>query len=455
MSYAVPKQVFHEEIKISSIEFDNTPLKTKRDILEPFFEPLYSANSIQSLSDRIEEISNGLTSLDAFASFNFEVKKLGEQRTSLNEPIPCVLVVKLKEKKSFNLTANTNVTTNLDSQVKLQAVYRNAFGRGEKISGNVNQNSTTGTDYTVSFTKPILHSKKINQIDASVFRFDRDYTLYSSHTEKVLGSSASVKSGHHKYTYECLLRDIELAPKATEAMLQEGGPHIKSSIKHEWQHDTRDNPIAPNEGHYVQIVQELAGLGGNVRHLKHVFVGQKIIQLKRDDYWILGLTTKFGTHFPLFGSRSFISDRFFLGGMGRGNVDTLRGFEEKGVGPRWGKDSYGGDIFYSGSANLSYPLKVFPFGVLKGQLFGEVGQLFSLPHHTKPWLTPRNSPNTTNQAERWWFHMSEGYRAVVGVGLVLATVVGLRLELNYTHPLFVGNRDKMKNFQFGISVDCL
>ena len=40
-------------------------------------------------------------------------------------------------------------------------------------------------------------------------------------------------------------------------------------LQHVWVRDTRDDRVIPNEGYMVRVQQEVAGVGGDVNHLKH------------------------------------------------------------------------------------------------------------------------------------------------------------------------------------------
>lgn len=46
------------------------------------------------------------------------------------------------------------------------------------------------------------------------------------------------------------------------------GHSLKSALTHMWVHDMRDEPLMPSTGHFVRVIQEYAGLGGDVNHLR-------------------------------------------------------------------------------------------------------------------------------------------------------------------------------------------
>lgn len=46
------------------------------------------------------------------------------------------------------------------------------------------------------------------------------------------------------------------------------GHSLKSALTHMWVHDMRDEPLLPSTGHFVRVIQEYAGLGGDVNHIR-------------------------------------------------------------------------------------------------------------------------------------------------------------------------------------------
>jgi outer membrane protein insertion porin family len=69
-----------------------------------------------------------------------------------------------------------------------------------------------------------------------------------------------------------------------------------------------------------------------------------------------------------------INERFFLGGS------SFSGFERSGVGPRdrVTKDALGGNLFYVGTAELSFPIGFSEALGLRARIFSEVGSLWSI-----------------------------------------------------------------------------
>ena len=112
----------------------------------------------------------------------------------------------------------------------------------------------------------------------------------------------------------------------------------------------------------------LAGFGGDSKFLRNEFKSGTFYSVA--DKWV----------FTIGGGAGFIVgidddvriiDRFFLGG------NSLRGFEDSGVGPRdlVTRDSVGGNWFYRGTLALTFPLGLPTEFGLSGRVFSDAGSI--------------------------------------------------------------------------------
>jgi len=309
------------------------------------------------------------------------------------------------------------------------------FGRLDKISTSFSHDSKQ-PEYSAEAHWPILWNRRFDekvhlQLDVIPARTGEFLKHSSLSTQKYVALLAYL-TGPHKFQYEWCWRDTHLGYLATEPLLKEGGHSVKSSLKYQYTLDTRDNPFLPTKGFSFKFVQEFAGLGGTIK-----FIGNEVgLQYN----WPIGppelgfainLASKGGLHVPLGNSRSHICDRFFLGGP-----MSFRGFEHNGVGPRWQRDSYGGDVLGNSSLHLSWPI----VSNVRGHLFGQIGNLISL----------REDVGLKGNLQA----LLKEYRLSVGCGIFI-NFAGFRVELNFSHPLKKEANDATKNFQFGIGVDLL
>ena len=120
-----------------------------------------------------------------------------------------------------------------------------------------------------------------------------------------------------------------------------------------------------------------------------------------------------------------IDDRFFVGG------DNLRGFYDAGIGPRdtTTRDALGGDSYYTGTAELRFPLGLPEEVGLSGAAFSDVGSL---------WDTSDKGPNVFNVNTP---------RVSVGVGLLWTSPFGpIRIAL--ADPIIKQSQDVTEIFRF-------
>jgi len=125
-----------------------------------------------------------------------------------------------------------------------------------------------------------------------------------------------------------------------------------------------------------------------------------------------------------FGYQDHIIDRFFLGG------DNLRGFADGGVGPHDVStgDSLGGNIMWTGSAELQFPLPVSPDLGVNGFAFVDTGSTWSLPVTFGPVFD------------------SSAPRVGTGVGVAWNTPFGL-IDLSFAEPIVKQKDDQIQQFR--------
>lgn len=62
--------------------------------------------------------------------------------------------------------------------------------------------------------------------------------------------------------------DINYIGVTFNSIREQCGHSLKSALTHMWVHDMRDEPLLPSTGHFVRVIQEYAGLGGDVNHIR-------------------------------------------------------------------------------------------------------------------------------------------------------------------------------------------
>ncbi|PWW73613.1 hypothetical protein C7212DRAFT_365731 [Tuber magnatum] len=362
--------------------------------------------------------------------------------------------ISLKELSRFTLQTGTGMG-NTEGSGYLSLTYRNMFGGAESLNGYASTGTRTRSAYEVNFQAPINANPDLI-LEASGYASTRSHQYYSSHEEVLRGGKVGVKWGEHETGYTGVWRQITgLAEGASRLVRDDAGDSVKSSLWHTFTRDRRDSHLLPTRGWMVKSESEVAGwrgLGGDVAFWKNEMETQVAAPLGTSGISVsAGL--RGGLLYPLsmgVGDNrkppqpSRINDRFQLGGP-----TDVRGFKECGLGPRYGNDSVGGDVYMAGGANIYFPLpKVGPEKPLRLQAFVNSGRLVGLQGLTE------DDGNVNSRVAGALREFGKGVPSVAaGIGLVYAHPMA-RFELNFCLPLVKRSGERgRKGLQFGIGIN--
>ncbi|CUS11771.1 unnamed protein product [Tuber aestivum] len=367
--------------------------------------------------------------------------------------------ISLRELSRFTLKTGTDMegtdTGGAGGSGYLSLTYRNMFGGAESLNGYASIGTRTRSVYEVNFQAPINANPDLI-LETSGYASTRSHQHYSSHEEVLRGGKVGVKWGEHETGYTGVWRQITgLAEGASPVVRGDAGDSVKSSLWHTFARDRRDSHLLPTRGWMVKSESELAGwggLGGDVAFWKSEMETQVAAPLGASGISVsAGL--RGGLLYPLstgIGDNSKppqpsrINDRFQLGGP-----TDVRGFRESGLGPRYGNDSVGGDVYMSGGANIYFPLpKVGPKKPLRLQAFVNSGRLVGLQGLSE------GDGNVNSSVVGAFKELSNGMpSAAAGVGLVYAHPIA-RFELNFCLPLVKRSGERgRKGLQLGIGIN--
>lgn len=167
------------------------------------------------------------------------------------------------------------------------------------------------------------------------------------------------------------VRVSDVADDASQALKDELGSNVISSVLVSYNRDTRDNVFNPKSGYLVTNGAELAGsaLGGDKDFWKWTssgsvffqpFIKEQVLEFRLQ----LGWVNDYG------GSETVpIFERFFAGG-----ADSIRGYKERRVGPKdpVTNDPIGGESMALFNAEYTVPMVDF----LKGAAFFDIGNVW-------------------------------------------------------------------------------
>lgn len=145
--------------------------------------------------------------------------------------------------------------------------------------------------------------------------------------------------------------------------------------------NSTDSPIFPTRGSNFSLLSEISGgpfLPGNARFHKHVFNAEWFVPLFGGSRLTLMSNSSFGFIFG-FEKNALVplQDYFYMGGTGLGQFSTtpLRGYEDRGVGPKVNGSFIGGKSMIKHSVELRLALSINPIPIYM-LAFAEAGNVW-------------------------------------------------------------------------------
>ncbi|SPO05545.1 related to cell surface protein homologous to bacterial outer membrane proteins [Cephalotrichum gorgonifer] len=457
---------------------------TRRSFLDPIIAPLLAeaSNSTSTLGDVMLSLRGVVNKLDRLEIFHPEPNvwiSSAEGTDPSASATDANVDLRVRELGRFKLKTGTDVGDG-ESSAYGSLLWRNIFGGAEMLSLNASTGTRTRSAYGATFSLPVLSNPDLRLAVDGLG--SSTHKPWASHEEVLKGGNVrlswlSPESDLHTVEYSGMWRQITgLYPSASPSVRAEAGDSVKSSVRHTFQRDRRDNRHLPQDGYVVRSNVELAGvgpLGGDVGFAKgDVDVGGAlpipIPGVQGPSGFSIGGGLKLGVLYPLalgnpFGGEakpSRISDRFQLGGP-----NDVRGFKLGGLGPHDGADAVGGDMFAAGSVNLLMPLPYKgPESGLRMQAFLSAGRLVALRPKGKGRQTGEGSSGGMDgrtvrdgmaRAFRDIWFSGAPPSVAAGFGLVYGHPMA-RFELNFGLPLAMARGEQCtKGLQVGVGINFL
>lgn len=345
-----------------------------------------------------------------------------------SNPDQTIVDVAVTEQSTGELSIAGGVSSGEGPLVALSLTERNLLGRGQRLSFTASFSANT-QEFDASFTEPYFLDRNMSA-GVDLFRITRDNQDESSFDEFTIGFGLRLgyplaPNLRQVVNYGLSERTIENVPSTASRFIRsQEGTRITSAIGHRITFDRLDNRLDPTEGYFVSAGNQLAGLGGDVRFVDATASGAVYYPVL--DEVVFSLSGEGGIIFGI-GQDVAINDRFFVGG------NDLRGFESRGIGPRDGNgDALGGNQFFSGTAEMSFPLGLPEEAGISGRLFTDVGYLSDIDDDPQ-------AGEIINQ--------SDSVRVAVGLGITWRSPFGPIL-LDYAFPVMREDFDKEQAFSF-------
>ena len=291
-----------------------------------------------------------------------------------SSPDRTVVEVDVTEQSTGEVTLGAGFSTSSGALAEIGIAERNLLGRGQDIRASVIlAEEESGFDF--SFTEPYFLDRDLSG-GIDLFHRIEDNQDESSFDLRETGGALRVgydinDSWRQSVFYRLELVEItDVDSDASRIIRDQEGESTRSIVGQALTLDRRNSRVDPTDGFITTLSTDFAGLGGDVTFVRTTLEGRYYHSISDD---ILGIVSgEVGTIVGI-NDDVRITDRFFLGG------DSLRGFENAGVGPRdisvADEDALGGQQIARGSVEVIFPLGLPEEFGIKGAAFTDFGTL--------------------------------------------------------------------------------
>ncbi len=321
------------------------------------------------IQSKVSSSRNNLQDLNYF-------EKLDIQTQQGSAPDKRVVEVNVSEKSTGEFTIGAGFSTSDGPLADIRLRERNFLGKGQIVQSALTL-AGERTEVDFGFTEPYFMGRDLSA-GFDVFHITRDFQDESSFDQRRTG--AGIRFGYpvalnwrQQLNYRLESNDIrDVQDNASLFIRDQAGKRTTSVIGQRLVYDDRDSKIFPTNGLTSWLETEVAGIGGDAQYLSAKIGASYFYPVFEDVVFNLlgevGAITDYGDE------KLKINERFFVGGT------TLRGFETSGIGPRDldSDDALGGERFYRGTAELSFPLGLPEELGIKGHAFSDFGSLFEV-----------------------------------------------------------------------------
>lgn len=342
-------------------------------------------------------------------------------------PDKTVLEVDVTEKSTGEISIGAGFSTNDGPLADFRIRERNLLGKGQDLALAA-VIAGERTEFDLGFTEPYFLDRDVSAgVDA--FHITRDFQDESSFDQRRTG--AGVRLGYplsqrwrQTLRYRIERNEItDVQSDASRFIRDQEGERDTSAFSQRTTYDNRDSTIFPTEGLLYWLDTEVAGLGGDAQYVSgrtgasyyYPLFDQVIFNALAETGIVQG-----------YGDKDVqINERFYIGG------NEIRGFEDGGIGPRdrTSNDALGGQLFYRGTLETSFPLGLpDELGVL-GHAFGDVATLTEVDD-TGPEIQDEDS-----------------LRVSLGLGLSWRSPFG-PIRADFGFPVVKEDFDEEENFRF-------
>jgi outer membrane protein insertion porin family len=344
-------------------------------------------------------------------------------------PDKTVVKVKIEERSTGEISFGLGFSSSVGPLGDIGIRERNLLGRGQDLFLKFSLSSES-SDIDLQFTEPYFLDRKLSA-GFDLFRTTRNLSTESSFERRSLGTGVRVGYDLSEYLSQNLRYRIsreeitDVTSTASLAVKGQEGSAVKSEIGQTLSYDRRDNRSRTTDGYVGRYSADFAGLGGSIKYIRNKISGTRYFPITENMVGSVGG----GAGYIIGLSKDVrITDAFFLGGQ------NLRGFANSGVGPRDldSDDAVGGNWFYNGVAQLTFPIGLPNELGVRGRAFTDIGSAGN---------TDASLGNISD---------TKSLRAAVGVGITWSSPFG-PITVDISQPVLKEDFDVIEvvRFDFG------
>lgn len=382
---------------------------------------------------RINRSKQRLENLGYFEKVVFDTKRIGD-----TDKVD--LEIAVKEKKTGELSLGLGYSTVNRITTNIGIKENNLFGTGQKLGINV-QKSFANFSGEINYTRPYFLDRNIDVgFDLFSYQLNKRNTLVYDQNSSgftARGGYAISEFLSHQLRYSLSTQSVtNIDDNASLAIQNLEGSFVTSGIGQSFLYDKRDSILMPKSGYYFSLSQDYAGLGGDIKTIKHIASAGYYTPTFNDNF-ILKLLATGGTIQGI-GQDVRSNYGFFLGG------NNFRGFEYAGLGPRYiengtakGGSVIGAKNYYVGTVEFMFPLGLPKELGINGILFSDNGTVFGV-----------DPINTTNSD----IVDTGSIRSSYGLSIAWSSPMG-PIRLDFSRTARKEEFDETQNFRFSFGTN--
>lgn len=342
-------------------------------------------------------------------------------------PDKTVIDVNVEEQSTGEVSLGAGFSTADGPLADFHIREKNLLGSGQDLGLSATV-AGSRTEFDLSYTEPYFMDRDL-MAGVDAFHMTRDQQDESSFDQRRTGGGVRMgyplsKNWRQTWNYRIEQNEItNVDSDASRYIQDQEGSRFTSAISQKLTYENLDSRLFPTDGFTSWLELELAGLGGDAKYVSGKLGGSYYVPVMKNV--VFNLLGEIGTVAGYGDSDVKINERYFLGNT------TFRGFEKAGIGPRdlTTDDSLGGNQFYRGTAELTFPLGLSDDLGVSGHAFTDFGSLWGLDE-SGTGLIDENS-----------------LRASAGVGMTWRSPMGpVRIDLS--KPYLKENYDVEQVFRF-------